>query len=342
MIQRIGYGTIAILLLLAVVMVDVGVARRLTGVPGMLPDLLRRGSILPILMALACVRGAMELNDLFRKADAQPFSRFAYVMIAFLVLAPWFSSAGWLGDNAADVEGLFWQFVGLLIATLGTGFLTVGRRRTDGASRNAALTLFLILYLGFAPSFATQIRCGRGFAGQDGAWLLFLTILLIKVSDIGGYFAGSWFGKRKLIPAISPGKTVEGTIGAILGCAAVAAALGALVLQVPQTESSMATTITRNGLSAAIQSLSKEMVQAFQSSLSSTSLPIMIASGSFGLLLAVAGQIGDLFESCFKRDAHVKDSAQLIPTFGGILDLIDSPVFAIPVAWLFLATIGRT
>jgi len=59
----------------------------------------------------------------------------------------------------------------------------------------------------------------------------------------------------------------------------------------------------------------------------------------FGIALSAAGQMGDLVESCFKRDSGVKDSGKLIPHYGGILDMIDSPVFTMPVAWFLLTTV---
>ena len=59
----------------------------------------------------------------------------------------------------------------------------------------------------------------------------------------------------------------------------------------------------------------------------------------FGLAMSATGQFGDLIESSFKRDAHVKDSGELIPRFGGILDLIDSPVVALPIAWFLLTAV---
>ena len=59
----------------------------------------------------------------------------------------------------------------------------------------------------------------------------------------------------------------------------------------------------------------------------------------FGVAMSVAGQVGDLFESCCKRDAGSKDSGRIMPQFGGILDLVDSPVFAMPVAWFLLTAV---
>jgi phosphatidate cytidylyltransferase len=122
-------------------------------------------------------------------------------------------------------------------------------------------------------------------------------VLLVKVCDIGAYFTGISIGKRKLIPWLSPGKTWEGLVG---GCAW-AAVVGALL-----------------ALAAGERS------------------PVSPAEAAIaGALLGLAGQGADLFESLLKRDAGVKDSGR-VPGFGGVLDLIDAPLLAAPVAyWTF-------
>ena len=73
----------------------------------------------------------------------------------------------------------------------------------------------------------------------------------------------------------------------------------------------------------------------------STGTPPLLRTVLFGFCMSVAGQFGDLFESCFKRDAEVKDSGKVIPRFGGILDLVDSLVFAMPVAWFLLTMVWK-
>lgn len=127
----------------------------------------------------------------------------------------------------------------------------------------------------------------------DGRAWIFLTLLVIMVCDTCAYFVGSNFGKRKLYPAVSPNKSVEGGLGGLIG--AVFAVLLASATFLPQ---------------------------------------VGIIDGIFvGLLLGVAGQLGDLFESLLKRACGVKDSGHLIPGHGGILDRLDSLLFAFPIVY---------
>ena len=127
-------------------------------------------------------------------------------------------------------------------------------------------------------------------AGRE--WI-FLTLMVIMGCDSFAYFVGSKFGKRKLYPAVSPNKSVEGGLGGLFG-------------------SVLAVLIAR-----------------------ATFLPtIGIADGILiGLLLGVAGQLGDLFESLLKRACKVKDSGNMIPGHGGILDRLDSLLFAFPLVY---------
>jgi phosphatidate cytidylyltransferase len=122
-----------------------------------------------------------------------------------------------------------------------------------------------------------------------------LLALVIIVSDSAQYYAGRAFGRRPLAPAISPKKTVEGAVGGIV-CGGAAMTLGGLrVFDHP-------------------------------------SLPVLLL---MSLAVAAVGIVGDLFESLLKRSAGVKDSSQLIPGHGGVLDRIDSWLFAGPVFYVF-------
>ena len=131
---------------------------------------------------------------------------------------------------------------------------------------------------------------------EHGPHALLIVIGVIIVSDSAQYYTGRAFGRRKLAPVISPKKTVEGAIGGLIFSAAAAVVFGR---------------IWPFGFSD-------------------------IAMASTGLALGVAGMAGDLFESHLKRRAGVKDSGRLIPGHGGILDRIDSWLFAAPVFWLIL------
>src|SRR4030095_1881521 len=122
---------------------------------------------------------------------------------------------------------------------------------------------------------------------------------VIALSDSAQYYTGRAFGRRKLSPLISPAKTIEGALGGLLVAAHAGALLGPSLLPVPLS---------------------------------------LAAAAGCALLLAGFGIAGDLFESLLKRSAGVKDSSNLIPGHGGILDRIDAYLFAAPVFYFWLTT----
>jgi phosphatidate cytidylyltransferase len=142
-------------------------------------------------------------------------------------------------------------------------------------------------------------------------WILLAIAAVVWIADIAAYFAGRRFGKRKLAPAVSPGKTREGVYGALAGVA-----LYGIVL-------------------------------AWLSSSHSTPLTPLFAVGNgipaigVMLLLAAVSVVGDLFESWMKRGAGLKDSSNLLPGHGGVLDRIDALTAALPLAALALSLGGR-
>lgn len=177
----------------------------------------------------------------------------------------------------------------------------------------------ITLYLGLLPSFAMQIRCSSETPVPDGAWLVLIFIAVTKASDIGGYLIGSTIGRHKLLPAVSPGKSIEGTIGGVLTSVLTAVFLRKLYYLLPQIITSQGATIGPLG----------DIISGFHS----LQLWQVIV---FGVLMAISGLMGDLFESILKRAARQKDSSSMVPSYGGVLDLIDSPVMAAPVAWFVL------
>ena len=158
----------------------------------------------------------------------------------------------------------------------------------------AAASGFAPLYVGLPLGAFASIRVERGL----GAFLLLFVVL--TVSDSAQYYSGRLFGKRKLAPAVSPAKTVEGAIGGLVAAVVVGAILGPRLV--------------------------------------STLTPVLGATGA--LLLAAAGIVGDLFESLLKRSAGVKDSSALIPGHGGVLDRIDSYLLATPVYFILLRLVA--
>jgi CDP-diglyceride synthetase len=146
-----------------------------------------------------------------------------------------------------------------------------------------------------------SLYLGQGLAIRHLPAVLFV-IAVCKGGDIGAYFTGRALGRRKLAPHVSQGKTVEGAIGGMVASCAIAAAL----------HRAMAPASAGLGLTAAVAS---------------------------GIMLNVAAQLGDLVESLLKRRCGVKDSSRLLPAHGGILDLVDSLLFAFPAHFLLLVSL---
>jgi phosphatidate cytidylyltransferase len=147
----------------------------------------------------------------------------------------------------------------------------------------------------------TIVACGHLQARPEGAWWLLFALFLVFAADVGAYFAGRRFGRHKLAPLISPGTTREGAVGGLLLCG-VWAGVGLWLFKL-------------------------------------TGGPAL----GFVLLCAVIGGfsiLGDLFESACKRIANVKDSGNILPGHGGMLDRIDSVVAAVPLFVLGLMALG--
>jgi phosphatidate cytidylyltransferase len=130
-----------------------------------------------------------------------------------------------------------------------------------------------------------------------------LPVLLTWASDTGAYTAGRTMGRTKLIPSVSPGKTVEGAIGGLVAC---------MILSWIYADFVLRPTAHLDFRGAPWGAL------------------------AFGVLVSVAAQIGDLVESLLKREGGVKDSSHLIPGHGGVLDRLDSLFFVLPIAYVAL------
>jgi len=338
MTRRVAFGTVTILVILAMATLDAAIAQWADHRESALGELLARGSIIPVVMTVLFVMGAFELNHLLQLKGLRPHARFAYLMVATLMLAPWLSAAGWLGAGAAEVEGLYWQVVFLVAAAVGTGILTVIRAQPANSIRDSSATLMIIVFLGFLGSFGVHMRCACDTPEQQGAWLLLIVVLVTKASDIGAFLVGSVAGRKKLLPAISPGKTVEGTLGGLMGSAAVAV----LVVSAGSLANGMTSLEFASGpieTGARALALLEAATQSFTMVRTESDMSPVLRAFVFGLAMSAAGQFGDLIESCFKRDAGVKDSSNVIRPFGGILDVIDSLIPAIPLAWFLLTRV---
>lgn len=248
---------------------------------------------LAILLSIASALGAWEYNRLAAAAGARPMMAWGVAISAAL---PLLMHAARLGLWVPPLP-----VVSLLVPALLT--VALWTRGAEGKPiASVATTLFGAVYTGGMFAFAYALRYHRFAVGAlAGALLLFLPLVLTWANDIGAFFIGRAFGKRKLMPSISPGKTVAGAVGGLALTVLVAWLYVRFALQ------------PRTGLGLTLAA-------------------ILV----LGTLVSVAAQVGDLVESMLKREAGVKDSSALIPGHGGVLDRTDSLLFTIPVTYVLL------
>jgi phosphatidate cytidylyltransferase len=250
------------------------------------------GGGLYVVVALVC--GLLALYELFQLFAHTPYRPRAigYICVALLMVA-----ATWQSQVAEELVN-----ASLAFAVLATLSVEVWRREHSGSLYNWTLTLSGTIYIGWTFAhfiLMRQIDAPLQFGPltflrlEPGAAWIVTALLVTFASDTCAYFTGRAIGRRRLAPAISPGKTVEGAAGGLLG----ALITGALLVALLGLPISL-------GMGALI-----------------------------GALGGIAGQMGDLAESLIKRQTGVKDSGHIIPGHGGILDRTDSLLFTIPVIY---------
>lgn len=178
-------------------------------------------------------------------------------------------------------------------------FLSMLIKHKTVSVTDAAMVIFSVVYV---PYFLTNLLYIREMnCGNVLIWLPFVGAFL---TDTCAYFAGVFLGKHKLCPNISPKKTIEGSLGGILGC------MGACMLYGLILEKAWALDV--NYLNLAI----------------------------LGIIMAIVSQIGDLSASIIKRKFGIKDYGKLFPGHGGILDRLDSVIMIAPIVYIFLVNVG--
>lgn len=212
----------------------------------------------------------------------------------------------------------------ILVLAFSLGILItscVAMRRTDlrEATLASALSLFALPYVGLAlwsmTWFGLSLHCG---------YLFLFVFLAVWVGDTAAYYVGRSIGRHKLAPTVSPNKTWEGAIASAL-FSAVAVGLWARYGVSDQWLKFTYTIDAVNEFADAVSALHHSTILA----------------AALGLLINIAAQLGDLFESMIKRGAGVKDSGTMLPGHGGILDRIDALLFAAPVALLLFTVLDR-
>jgi phosphatidate cytidylyltransferase len=256
------------------------------------------GILLAILLAV-CTMAFLEFYSFLDAADIPHFKCVGTVGGLVLMLVTWASFRFPSRMSPGD-----WELCVLFLITIVVLLRTFPQRNNPRPLTTIAATLLGVLYIGFLFNFFTKLLMGWwNPAGQpqDGRALIIYMLLVVKFTDAGAYFLGGGFGRHKLMPRISPAKTWEGFAGGLL--------TGIVV--------SLIFYWTRNG------SLGVVDLSLFDAVL-------------LGALLVFTGTIGDLTESLLKRAAGVKDSSRMIHGMGGVLDVLDSPLFAAPVMYYYV------
>ncbi len=254
--------------------------------PYFLPQYPQASWLFVLIAAFALTAGLFEFFSITKKLELKADASIAFLGAAALFVAFVFDAP----KNAPDLLVLTVAFFLMLI--LATQMFRFQKDFTKMLT-GIGVTFTGVLYVVFLGGFLVATRVGFD-AGLSSKLLLYYFAVNFG-ADAGAYFVGKNFGKHKLAPKISPGKTWEGLAGGILFSAGFAALSTFLFFP--------------------------ELLYQF-------SIPLAI-------VMAIVGVVGDLAESAMKRGADVKDAANFLPGHGGLLDRLDSLLFSAPILYYF-------
>ena len=288
---RLGISAILIPALLAMFWVDAGHGPQAT--------------ILLLFCALLTVRCSFETTQLLSVRGMAPSFPMTSLCSLLIIFCAWIHTLIRVEDGVSRLlvslgciaAGVVFSFAFLFLRE------AVGFRQPGTSMETLGAGLLAVMYSGMLLAVTCQFRW---FPSPDiGYYAILSLVIAVKSGDTMAYTFGRLWGKRKMAPTLSPGKTWMGAVGAVVG-----AILGA-------------------GLWLHFGG------QLFEASPVVSSWAAVVI---YGVVMGVIGLAGDLCESLIKRDVQKKDSAALMPGFGGLLDLVDSVLFAAPFAlvlWVF-------
>jgi phosphatidate cytidylyltransferase len=274
----------------------------------------------PLWFLLAVVvlgTAALEMVELLSATGSRPSGNTVFGGVLAVVIANWVphllglvgldvshSPTSGLYDPMDPISALSWPLL-TFVAVVMAAFVVRSVQFPESGSTMATIagTVLAVAYVGLLGSFIIQIRWFEG--RYHGLVPIVFLIATAKGADTGAFTAGRLAGRNKLWPRLSPNKTVEGAIGGLFaGVAAslLVAAIARFLLRIPTLDWG--------------------------------------AAAGYGLVVGLAAQLGDLMESMIKRDCARKDASAAVPGFGGVLDVIDSLLFAAPVAFGYWLWIG--
>ena len=249
------------------------------------------------LIGVLVLISTLEYFRMLKGAEVKCFPRFGMVLAVAYCGIAYFQILRGSGDIPPLLDA-----TAIFIAVTGAFMLQL-RYPIKGIEALLAVAASVLgfLYIAYLFNFAARISFALpGEGAVPGAFVLLWLLAVTKFTDMGAYITGSLFGKHKMIPHISPGKTWEGFLGAIFFAQLAACGIYALI---------------------------PDKLTALDS------WPHVIA---LGFLLALLAVVGDLAESVVKRALHAKDSGNMLPGIGGGLDLIDSICFTAPALYFYL------
>jgi phosphatidate cytidylyltransferase len=272
-------------------------------IPAVLYVIFKGGYWVLVTIEIITILGLSEFYELIEAKGAHPLRTFGIIAGASLPVV------AFLGSEYHTTILMSAVLLGVMVAQL-------GKARISEALASISGTFFGVFYVGWLLSHAIVLRDFRrvvqgqwgdsaaaGILPDVGIFYLLFTVAIVIAGDAAAYFAGRAYGRHKLAPKISPAKTIEGALGAVVAGVAVGFACKAVFeLLIP-------------GITAQLG---------------------WVVCGVLAALLSVIGIIGDLVESLLKRDAEVKDTGMLLPGTGGILDRVDSSLLAIPVMYYLM------
>jgi phosphatidate cytidylyltransferase len=250
-------------------------------------------------MTLLAIVGLIEFYGLVEKEGMVCFKGWGVFGGVLLMVGTFLHLEGLLpGIHGSPSRVNDFEVSFLILFVLGLCFRQFLSRSNTKGILAISTTLLGLMYVPWLLNFIQKIYLFPGL-GSDGKFYVLYFIVVTKFSDSGAYVVGSLIGRHKMIPRISPGKTWEGFVGAI---------------------------VVSTGASLLFAHLAGPRLAGMT----------WIHAIILGVILSVSAVVGDLIESIFKREAGVKDSGRFFPGIGGILDLLDSLLFNAPIMYLYL------
>ena len=185
-------------------------------------------------------------------------------------------------------------------------------KKVEGILVDSAASIFCLLYTGFTLLALPTLR-----EGVNGPSLVMFLLCVVWAGDVSAYYVGRAWGRHKMAPSLSPAKSWEGAAASVAGSVLIAMGLLGLAATLQEPWDSAVLAWMERVCPAAVLSYSEDIWYW-----------VVLAA-----VVNLAGQVGDLAESALKRSAGVKDSGDLLPGHGGVLDRIDALLLAAPVMW---------